>query len=225
MVFARVVRPPHHGAKLVSLDEAAVRSLPGVVAVVRDGNFLAVAAKREEQAIAARNALASAARWSDDAVALPDITDLHGELKRFRAETIIVGATGQSEPVPDQSKRVSAEYARSYLSHGSIGPSCAVAWLKDGHMTVWSHTQGAFPLRGDLAKVLGMQNSQVDVVHTPGAGCYGPQRCGRRSLRRGSGGPSRRRHAGQTSVDARRRVRLGALRSGNGDEGRGGARI
>ena len=47
MVFARVVRPPRYGAKLVSLDEAAVRSLPGVVAVVRDGNFLAVAAKRE----------------------------------------------------------------------------------------------------------------------------------------------------------------------------------
>jgi nicotinate dehydrogenase subunit B len=173
MVFARIVRPPRYGAKLFSLDEAAVRSLPGVVAVVHDGNFLAVAAKREEQAIAARNALASAARWSDDAVPLPDIADLRGELERLRAETIVVGATGQSEPVPDQVKRVSGEYTRSYLSHASIGPSCAVAWLKDGRMTVWSHTQGAFPLRGDLAKVLGMQNGQVDVIHMPGAGCYG----------------------------------------------------
>jgi CO/xanthine dehydrogenase Mo-binding subunit len=173
MVFARVVRPPRYGAKLVSFDDAAVRRLPGVVAVVRDGNFLAVAAKREEQAIAARNALASAVRWSDDAVPLPDIADLRGELQRLRAETIVVGAAGQSEPVPEQAKRVSAEYARSYLSHGSIGPSCAVAWLKDGRMTVWSHTQGAFPLRGDLAKVLGMPNAQVDVVHMAGAGCYG----------------------------------------------------
>jgi nicotinate dehydrogenase subunit B len=173
MVFARVVRPPRYGAKLVSLDEAAVRSLPGVVAVVRDGNFLAVAAKREEQAIAAHNALASAARWSDDAVPLPDITNLRGELQKLRAETIVVGAAGQSEPVPDQVKRVSGEYGRSYLSHASIGPSCAVAWLKDGRMTVWSHTQGVFPLRGDLAKVLGMPNAQVDVVHMPGSGCYG----------------------------------------------------
>jgi nicotinate dehydrogenase subunit B len=173
MVFARVVRPPRYGAKLVSLDEAAVRSLPGVVAVVRDGNFLAVAAKREEQAIAAHNALASAARWSDDAVPLPDITNLRGELQKLRAETIVVGAAGQSEPVPDQVKRVSGEYGRSYLSHASIGPSCAVAWLKDGRMTVWSHTQGVFPLRGDLAKVLGTPNAQVDVVHMPGSGCYG----------------------------------------------------
>jgi nicotinate dehydrogenase subunit B len=173
MVFARVIRPPRYGAKLVSLDEAAVRSFPGVIAVVRDGSFLAVAAKREEQAIAARNALASAARWSDDAVSLPDIADLRAELLKLRAETIVAGATGQSEPVRDQVRRVSAEYTRSYLSHGSIGPSCAVAWLKDGHMTVWSHTQGAFPLRGDLAKVLGMPNAEVDVVHMPGAGCYG----------------------------------------------------
>jgi len=173
MVFARVVRPPRYGAKLVSYDEAAVRSLPGVIAIVRDGNFLAVAAAREEQAIVTRNALASGARWSDDPVLLPNIADLHQELRRLRAETIIVGAAGQSEPVQGQVQRVSAEYTRSYLSHASIGPSCAVAWLKDGRMTVWSHTQGAFPLRGDLARVLGMQTSQVDVVHMPGAGCYG----------------------------------------------------
>jgi nicotinate dehydrogenase subunit B len=173
MIFARVVRPPRYGARLVLFDEAAVRSLPGVVAVVRDGNFLAVAAKREEQAIAARNALASAAHWSDDAVQLPDMTSLRAELQKLRAETIVVGAAGLSGPAPDQAKRVSAEYCRPYISHAAIGPSCAVAWLKDDRMTVWSHTQGAFPLRGDLAKVLSMQTSEVDVVHMPGAGCYG----------------------------------------------------
>jgi len=173
MIFARVVRPPRYGARLLSFEEAAVRSLPGVVAVVRDGNFLAVAARREEQAIAARNALVSTARWSDEAVRLPDMTSLRTELQQLRAETIVVGTAGQSEPVSGQVKRVSAEYSRAYLSHASIGPSCAVAWSKDERMTVWSHTQGAFPLRGDLAKVLGMQTSEIDVVHMPGAGCYG----------------------------------------------------
>jgi nicotinate dehydrogenase subunit B len=173
MVFARVVRPPRYGARLLACDQAAVRALPGVITVIRDGNFLAVAAGREEQAIAARNALASVARWSDDAVALPDMTRLGNELQELRAETIVVGTAGQSEPVSGQVKRVSAEYARAYVSHAAIGPSCAVAWLKDGRMTVWSHTQGAFPLRGDLAKVLGLQNGEVNVVHMPGAGCYG----------------------------------------------------
>ncbi|TYL97858.1 xanthine dehydrogenase family protein molybdopterin-binding subunit [Bradyrhizobium rifense] len=173
MVFARVVRPPRYGARLLACDEAAVRARPGVVAVISDGNFLAVAAGREEQAIAARDALAASAHWSDDAVELPDMASLRTELQKLRAETIVVGTAGQSEPVPAQARRMSAEYSRAYLSHAAIGPSCAVAWLKDGRMTVWSHTQGAFPLRGDLAKVLGMQNGEVDVVHVPGAGCYG----------------------------------------------------
>ena len=173
MIFARVVRPLRYGAKLIALDETAARSVPGLIAVVRDGNFLAVAAEREEQAIAARNALASGARWNDDANSLPDISNLAKELKQFRSETTVVGTAGRSEPTPSGAQRVSAEYVRSYLSHGTIGPSCAVALLKDGHLTVWSHTQGAFPLRGDLAKALGMQNAEVDVIHTPGSGCYG----------------------------------------------------
>jgi nicotinate dehydrogenase subunit B len=173
MIFARVVRPPRHGAKLTALDDAAARSVPGLVAVIRDGNFLAVAADREEQAIAAREGLASTARWSDDGNSLPNTSNLHEELRRLRSETSVVGTAGQSEPVPSGAKRISAEYTRPYLSHGSIGPSCAVALLRDGRMTVWSHTQGAFPLRGDLARVLGMQNSEVDVIHTPGSGCYG----------------------------------------------------
>jgi nicotinate dehydrogenase subunit B len=173
MIFARVVRPPRYGAKLLAVDDTAARAVPGLVAVIRDGNFLAVAAEREEQAIAAKVALASGARWSDDGDPLPDVSNLAEELRRLRSETIVVGTAGQSAPAPPAAKRISADYTRSYLSHGSIGPSCAVALLKDGHMTIWSHTQGAFPLRGDLAKVLGMSTAQVDVIHTPGSGCYG----------------------------------------------------
>jgi CO/xanthine dehydrogenase Mo-binding subunit len=43
----------------------------------------------------------------------------------------------------------------------------------DGHITVWSHTQGAYPLRGDLAQVLNLPVEKVDVIHVAGLGCYG----------------------------------------------------
>jgi len=69
MVFGRVVRPPSDAAQLISVDEAAVRAMPGVIRVVRDGRFLGVVAEREEQAIAAREALARAARWQVPRVA------------------------------------------------------------------------------------------------------------------------------------------------------------
>src|SRR5439155_15236326 len=65
MLFGRVVRPPSPGARLVSIDEAAVRRMPGVIAVVRDGDFLGVAAEREEQAIKARLALKQSAKWKE----------------------------------------------------------------------------------------------------------------------------------------------------------------
>ncbi|WP_315834829.1 xanthine dehydrogenase family protein molybdopterin-binding subunit [Bradyrhizobium prioriisuperbiae] len=172
MVFGRVMRPPHYGAKLIATDLAGVRAMPGVIAVVQDGNFLGVVAEREEQAIAARQRLIEVSRWSDGA-ALPDATKLREELQRLRSEDTVIAASGQSEPLPATAKRIAAVYTRPYLSQGTIGPSCAVAWLRDGHMTVWSHTQGAYPLRGDLAKVLDMPLKQVDVVHTSGSGCYG----------------------------------------------------
>ncbi|MGZ8268808.1 MAG: molybdopterin cofactor-binding domain-containing protein, partial [Burkholderiales bacterium] len=67
MVFGRVVRPPSYRGELASCDEAGVRSMAGVVAVVCDGSFLAVAAAREEQAIKAAQALRASAKWRETA--------------------------------------------------------------------------------------------------------------------------------------------------------------
>jgi nicotinate dehydrogenase subunit B len=173
MVFGRVVRPPHPGAKLLSFDEPAARQLPGIVAVVRDGSFLAVAAAREEQAIAAMRSVKAGAQWSDDGNRLPTDAALPEALKKFASEDRIVDDRGRSGPPPQVARWVEASYSRPYLSQAAVGPCCAVAQFLDGHMTVWSHTQGAFPLRGDLAKVLDLPIEKVDVIHVPGSGCYG----------------------------------------------------
>jgi CO/xanthine dehydrogenase Mo-binding subunit len=66
-----------------------------------------------------------------------------------------------------------ARYTRPYLSHGSIGPSCAVALYHGGKMTVWTHTQGVYPLRNTIANMLHMPQNAVRCIHTEGAGCYG----------------------------------------------------
>jgi hypothetical protein len=83
MLHGRVVRPPRYGATLASVDEAAAKTVPGVVAVVRDGSFLGVVAEREEQAIKARAALADSARWSGGPE-LPDAARIHEHLNVFR---------------------------------------------------------------------------------------------------------------------------------------------
>src|SRR5262249_17268720 len=154
----------------VSLDDAAVRRLPGVTAVVRNGNFLAVAAEREEQAIAAAQALRNAAKWDEPADLPPTGAALFAHMKRARTQDAIVGEKSNAEAAAKAAKRVEADYTRPYMAHASIGPSCAVAQWRDGKLTAWSHTQGVFLLRADLAKALAIPASDITVIHREGSG-------------------------------------------------------
>src|SRR5205085_49351 len=98
MLHGRVVRPPRYGAKLESVDEAKVKAMPGVVAVVRDGSFLGVVAQREEQAIKARSALAASAKWQAGP-GLPDPTRLYDELKALPSLVQVI--SDKQAPLPD----------------------------------------------------------------------------------------------------------------------------
>ncbi len=173
MVFGRIVRPPSPGAQLVSFDEAAVKRLPGVIAIVHDGNFLGVAAQREEQAVKAREALKTSAQWHENEALPPSGEALFEHLMtRARAQDSVVNEkTSATAAAPV--KTLHATYTRPFQCHGSLGPSCAVAQWQDGKLTVWTHSQGVYPLRGHLAKVFALDPANVHCIHTEGAGCYG----------------------------------------------------
>jgi nicotinate dehydrogenase subunit B len=170
MLHARVVRPPRPGARLEWLDAKDIERMPGVVRVVRDGNFLAVVARREWQAIKAMRALAAAVRWSDGA-ALPKPAELYRTLEGLVSETGTVADEGSSDPTGGRT--LEATYTRPYQIHGSIGPSCAVAKLDGEDLTVWSHTQGVYPDRNAIAQMLQMRPERVRCIHVEGSGCYG----------------------------------------------------
>jgi nicotinate dehydrogenase subunit B len=170
MVHARVVRPPSYGAELIECDTAAVEKLPGVVNVVRDGNFLAVVTEREFQSVKAMNALAAAAKWKETA-RLPRQDDLLAVLTNLPSQASTIFE--RRDPQAAGQKTIEATYTRPYQAHGSIGPSCAVAQLVDGAMTVWTHTQGVFPDRQGIAEMLRMPPASVRLIHVEGSGCYG----------------------------------------------------
>lgn len=170
MLHARLVRPPSYGARLIDCDTSAVEKMPGVVKVVRDGNFLAVVATREFQSIKAMRALAAAAKWQETA-SLPKQDDVPAVISGLPAQDSTI--FHRSDPSAVGEKSIDATYTRPYQSHGSIGPSCAVAHLKDGKLTVWSHTQGVFPDRQAIAEMLGMAGEDVRVIQLEGSGCYG----------------------------------------------------
>jgi nicotinate dehydrogenase subunit B len=170
MVHARIVRPPSYGAQLADYDPSAVEKLPGVVKVVRDGNFLAVVAKKEFQAIKAMNALSAAAKWTETP-SLPNQDDLLRVLTTLPSQDSTIFQ--QSNPSAVGQQTIEATYTRPYQSHGSIGPSCAVAQLVDGAMTVWTHTQGVYPDRQGIAEMLRVPPASVRLIHVEGSGCYG----------------------------------------------------
>src|SRR5262245_8520088 len=170
MLHGRVVRPPRYGSKLDSVDEAAAKAIPGVVAVVRDGSFLGVVAEREEQAIKAREALRQRAKWTLGPE-LPDPTRIFDVIKSLPSKDATIGV--KQGTVPPNARTLEAVYTKPYMAHASIGPSCSVAEFKDGKMTVWTHSQGVFPLRAELVKALKLAPAAIRCVHAEGSGCYG----------------------------------------------------
>jgi nicotinate dehydrogenase subunit B len=170
MLHGRVVRPPRYSAKLESFDQAAAKALPGVTAIVRDGSFLGVVAEREEQAIKARDALKKSARWSGGNE-LPDPAKIYEHLLSLAMDDKII--SDKQAPLPDGAKLLDATYHRPYMAHASIGPSCAVAQVQDGKVTIWTHSQGVFPLRASMAKALDLPVSAIRCIHAEGSGCYG----------------------------------------------------
>lgn len=171
MVHARVVRPPSPGATLKSLDTASVEAMPGVVSVIKDGNFLAVVAEGEFQAIKAMRALQQAAKW-DERETLPDEANLWAVLQSMEREVGTVAEAGT--PAFPNGATFEATFTRPYTMHASIGPSCSVAHMKDdGTIDVWTHTQGVFPDRKAIAEMLAMPQEKVRLIHTEGSGCYG----------------------------------------------------
>lgn len=170
MLHARVIRPPRPGSRLEAFDASVIEALAGVVKVIRDGNYLAVVARDEWQAIKAMRSASAVARWSGGE-AIPEAADIHALLKRLPARRYPISNNGDANN-PGET-RFKARVTKQYLMHGSIGPSCAVAWFKDGLLTVWTHTQGVYPLRAGIAEMLRLPPERVRCIHTEGSGCYG----------------------------------------------------
>jgi CO/xanthine dehydrogenase Mo-binding subunit len=171
MVHARVIRPPAIGAKLVSVDESSIKDFAGA-SVVRIKDFLAVVASDEWTAIRAARALR--AQWSEWS-GLPEQGKLIATLRADPGITDEVLVTrGQPEASGREgAKTLTASYFWPMQSHGSIGPSCAVADVNADAATVWTASQGTHGNRNTFARFLGLPRDKVRLIYLDGAGCYG----------------------------------------------------
>lgn len=170
LVHGRVLRPDISGAKLIGLDEETARAVSGLIAIVRDGGFAGVVADSEAAAEAALKALRKGATWSTSEP-LPGENDLAGFLRSQPVETTVIDT--KAAAATKAARTLRRHYTRPYIAHASIAPSCAMAQWDGDRVHVWTHSQGVYLLRADLAIVLRLPAENIVVEHMEGAGCYG----------------------------------------------------
>src|SRR5205807_139409 len=167
MLHGRVIRPPAIGAKLVSVDDSSIRDVPGV-RIVRVESFLGVVAPDEWAAIrAARELKATWTEWQG----LPgsDGMDRYVRESAIDHDETVVSKGGDVAAVfSSATKQFSAAYSWPCQSHASLGPSCAVADVREDGATVWTAAQGTYGQRAQLAKVFGMPEEKLRVIFLDG---------------------------------------------------------
>jgi CO/xanthine dehydrogenase Mo-binding subunit len=173
MLHGRVVRPPAIGSQLQSVDEKPIEGIPGNVRIVREGNFLGVVAENEWAAIKASQQIKTTwSTWEG----LPDQAKVFEYVRASKVakDEVTADVGNVAEAMGKEGlKKINATYEFAIHTHGSIGPSCAIAEFKDGKLTSWSASQATHNLRKQLAKMMGLPLENVRCLYIEGSGCYG----------------------------------------------------
>ncbi len=170
--LATIIKGTLANASLGAIDHSSLHGVAGVIKVFSKGNLVAVVTEREEQAIAAAQALKVS--WNDRA-SLPDQGSLYQTIVNAKiGNTRVIQNRGDVDgSISGAAKVLQATYTYPYQAHASIGPSCAIADVHDGVAEVWSGTQGVYQLRAAIATALNLQPGNVRVNYVEGSGCYG----------------------------------------------------
>jgi len=179
LLYAKVLRPPSFNATLVSYDDAAAKSLSGVT-IVRDGNFVAVAAPSERTA---QKAVASInAKWQESPQPTSD-RNIFDYLKNnqsppsdSRHEKNEKGSV--SNGFSAAAHKLEASYTVAYIAHAPLEPRAAVAEWRDNKITVWTGTQRPFAVRTEVANALHIPESSVRVIVPDTGSAYGGKHTG-----------------------------------------------
>jgi len=166
MVFARILRPPSHGAKLTTVDVSGAEQVQGTQ-VVRDGDFIAVLNENQDRANEA--IVKIKAEYSFNELKVND-RNLFDRMVGADSRVNVIRSTGDIEAGLQQSDRIfESEFHDPYVAHASIETHTALAQLENDKMTVWAATQSPFGLQDAISRDLGFPMEKVRVI-TPFVG-------------------------------------------------------
>jgi isoquinoline 1-oxidoreductase len=173
MLYARLLRPPVHGAVLTQADTSAAEKLPGVLVIKRDDLVAVLHADPE----AAASALAQIhADWQQPEATLNQDTIFEHLLAHAGAPTQ-VAAKGNLATAP-AAKPFETVFQKGYVAHAPIEPHAAIADVRPDGATVWASTQTPFPTRDGIAAALGFDPKLVRVITPFVGGGFGGKSAG-----------------------------------------------
>jgi CO/xanthine dehydrogenase Mo-binding subunit len=174
MLYGKILRPESFAAKLNSIDVSSADSIKGVT-VVRDGDFVGVAATSSYLARQAIEALATTATWNST-----KSVSSGGELYEHLRTRARGGATTNpfADEVPNSTKSLRQEYHVAYIQHAPMEPRAAMAEWQDGKLTVWTGTQNPFGVRTELQRAFGVPAESVRVIVPDFGGGFGGKHSG-----------------------------------------------
>ena len=170
MVFARILRPPSHGAKLKSVDYSAAEKIAGTK-VVRDGDLIAVINENHDRADEA--IVKIKAEYSFDEMPVNDKTIFEWMLKADSSVNV-VRSNGDMETGRQLSEKTfESEFHDPYLAHAAIETHTALAQLEGDKITVWASTQSPFGLQNGISRELNFPIEKVRVISPFVGGGFG----------------------------------------------------
>ena len=175
MLYACVLRPPAHGAKLTKLDTSAAARLPGVTLVNQDG-FVAVLHADPE---AAEKALAKIEATWDTPKPPFDTETVFEHIVTTAAPGEAVSTKGDVAAARAAAGRVfESTFHKGYVAHAAMEPHTATAEVTGDNLTIWASTQTPFPTRERVAQELGLAPEKVRVITPFVGGGFGGKSAG-----------------------------------------------
>lgn len=161
MLYAKILRPPAHGAKLKSVDTSALEK-DKEVQIARDRDLIAVLHPYPD---VAEKALAQIKAQFDLPDAKVDGKTIFEHLLSVAPDGEIVTQGGNiQEGEKDAREIIEATYLNHYVAHATIETHTALAHMDQDRVTVWASTQSPFGAKEQVAQALGIPSEKVRII-------------------------------------------------------------
>ncbi|MEE8377608.1 MAG: molybdopterin cofactor-binding domain-containing protein [Candidatus Aminicenantaceae bacterium] len=180
MLFAKILRPPSHGAKLKSIDSSALNSRKDVQIIKQDGDFFAVLHATPD---GAEEALQQVKAQFDEPEFNVDNKTIFDHLLKVAPEGQVVSEEGD---IRSESSRVTTIVERTYLdgyvAHAPMEPHAATARIEGDKVTVWASTQTPFSAKDEVARALEVSPENVRIITPYVGGGFGGKTVNRQAV-------------------------------------------